>query len=242
MAISFTDQVAAFLAVSGNQSGFPALVGLAAFATASFTQRYSSGGFKLNTVTLGAPANFRFQQLFNGDVRLTGARERRSEQPPREVYNMRVELGAPSWVDAIFTVPAQMAIQPTPGAIQLGPAGGLTQAGVGDPGPTQHALAFKLAVATDVVNTTYQTQCFVFATSDPAPVQDLRRVAAVRRIVDQSDSGLVSLDGSPDQSPNLFVQLYPTGVLAATPLSQNAVVAAFGAADVLAAFVNIPNM
>jgi hypothetical protein len=242
MAISFTDQVTAFLAASGNQSGFPAFVGLAAFATASFTQRYSSGGFQLNSVTLGGPTNFRFQQMFNGDLRLTGARERRSEQPPREVYNMRVELGAPSWVDAIFTVPAQMAIQPTPGAIQLGPAGGLTQTGVGDPGRTQHALAFKLAVATDVVNTTYQTQCFVFATSDPAPVQDLRRIAAVRRIVDQSDSGLVSLDGSPDQSPNLFVQLYPTGVLAATPLSQNAVVAAFGAADVLAAFVNIPNM
>jgi hypothetical protein len=242
MAVSFADQVAAFLAVSDNQSGFPALVGLAAFATSSFTQRYSSDGFKLNSVTLGAPTNFRFQQLFNGDLRLTGARERRSEQPPREAYDLRVGLGAPSWVDAIFTVPAQLAIQPIPGAIQLGPAGGPMQAGVTDPGPTQHALAFQLPVATDVVNTTYQAQCYVFATSDPAPVQDLRRIGAVRRIVDQSDRGLASLDGAPDQSPSLFVQLYPTGVLGATPLSQNAVVAAFGAADVLAAFVGIPNM
>ena len=242
MAVSFADQVAAFMAVSGNQSAFPALVGLAAFATSSFTQRYGSGGFKLNSVTLGVPTSFRFQQLFNGDLRLTGARERRSEQPPREAYDMRVELGAPSWVDMTFAVPAQLAIQPTPGAIQLGPTGGLIQAGVSDPGPTRHALAFNLPVTTDVVTTTYQAQCYVFATSDPAPVQDLRRIGAVRRIVDQSDSGLVSLDGSSDQSPTLFVQLYPMGVLGATPLSQNAVVAAFGAADVLAAFISIPNM
>ena len=71
---------------------------------------------------------------------------------------------------------------------------------------------------------------------------DLRRIGAVRRIVEASDRGLATLDGAATQSPYLFVQLYPTGVLAATPLSQAAVVAAFGAADVLAAFVTIPDM
>lgn len=71
---------------------------------------------------------------------------------------------------------------------------------------------------------------------------DLRRIGAVRRIVEASDRGLATLDGAANQSPYLFVQLYPTGVLAATPLSQVAVVAAFGAADVLAAFITIPNM
>ena len=242
MAISFVDQVAAFLAVAGNQSGFPALVGLSAFATTSFTQRYSTGGFVLNTVNLGAPANFQFQRLFNGDMRLTGARERRSEQPPREAYDLRVAMGAPSWVDAVFTAPVQLAIQPVPGAVQLGPGGGVTQAGVSDPAPTQHAIAFQLAVVTDAYNATYQAHCYVFAASDPSPVDDLRRIAAVRRIVDQGDRSLASLDGAAGQSPSLFVQLYPTGVLGPKPLSQNAVAAAFGAADVLAAFVSIPDM
>jgi len=241
MAVSFVDQVAAFLAVSANQSRFPALVGLPAFATASFTQRYGSGGFQLNAVTLGAPADFRFQQAFNADMRLYGTRERRSEQPPREAYDLRVSLGAPSWVDAVFTVPAQLAIQPVPGAIQLGGAGSLAQAGVTDPGPQTHQLTFQLAVTTGVVNATYQAECFVFAASDPSPVADLRRIGAVRRIVEASDRGLVTLDGAASQSPYLFVQLYPAGVLA-TPLSQAAVVAAFGAADVLAAFITIQNM
>jgi hypothetical protein len=242
MAISFVDQVAAFLAVDANQAGFPAQIGLSAFATSSFTQKYGSGGFELNSVTLGAPADFRFQQAFNADMRLSGTRERRSEQPPREAYDLRVGLGAPSWVDAVFTVPAQMAIQPVPGAIQLGGAGSLAHAGVTDPGPQTYQIALQLAVTTDVVNATYQAECFVFAASDPSPVADLRRIGAVRRIVEASDRGLATLDGAADQSPYLFVQLYPTGVLAPTPLSQAAVVAAFGAADVLAAFITIPNM
>jgi hypothetical protein len=242
MAISFVDQVAAFLAASGNQSGFPGQIGLSAFATSSFTQKYGSGGFTLNSVTLGAPADFRFQQALNADTRLCGTRERRSEQPPRDAYDLRIGLGAPSWVDAVFTVPAQLAIQPTPGQVQLGGAGSLTQAGVTDPGLQTHQIAFQLAVTTDVVNATYQAKCFVFATSDPSPVADLRRIGAVRRIVEGSDGGLATLDGAANQSPYLFVQLYPTGVLAAAPLSQAAVVAAFGAADVLAAFISIPNM
>src|SRR3712207_1855751 len=120
MAVSFVDQVAAFLAVGVNQSGLSAQIGLPAFATLSFTQKYGNGGFQLKSVTLGAPTDFRFQQAFNADMRLSGTRERRSEQPPREVYDLRVGLGAPSWVDAVFTVPAQMVIQPVPGAIQLG--------------------------------------------------------------------------------------------------------------------------
>src|ERR1700689_908851 len=167
MAVSFADQVTAFLGVGANQSGFPAQIGLPTFATSSFTQKYGSGGFELNSVTLGAPADFHFQQAFNADMRLSGPRERRSEQPPREAYDLRVGLGAPSWVDAVFAVPAQLAIQPVPGAIQLGGAGSLTEAGVTDTGLQTHQLAVQLAVTTDVVNATYQAECFVFAASDP---------------------------------------------------------------------------
>ncbi len=242
MAISFGDQVVAFLAVTANQAQFATLTGLAGFATTSFTNRYGQGGVQVNSVTLGAASNFRFQQPFNCEARLCGFRERRSEQPRRDWYELRMAREAPSWVDAILTVPVQLAVQPMPGSILLGQAGGLTQAGVTDPAPTVHDLQFQIAVDTNALTLSYQASCFVFATADPSPVTDMRRITAVRQIVEQDGTFLVSLDGTADQAPLLFVQLYPAGVLPTTPVSQAAVVAAFGAADVLAAFLTVPNI
>ena len=242
MAISFGDQVVAFLAVTANQAQFAALTGLAGFATTSFTSRYGQGGFQVNSVTLGAASDFRFQQPFNCETRLCGFRERRSEQPRRDWYELKMSREAPSWVDVALTVPVQFAVQPFPGSIQLGPAGGLTQAGVTDPAPTVHDLQFQVAVATGALTLSYQASCFAFATADPSPVNDLRRITAIRQIVEQDGAFLASLDGTPDQTPFLFVQLYPAGVLPATPVSQAAVVAAFGASDVLAAFLTVPNI
>ena len=57
MPISFPDQVVAFLANPANQGPFPGTIGLAAFATASFTRRYGQGGFEVTGVTLGAPSS-----------------------------------------------------------------------------------------------------------------------------------------------------------------------------------------
>ena len=242
MTISFNDQVVAFLAVAANQAQFVTMTGLAGFATTSFTRKYGQNGFQLNTVTLGAATDFRFQELFNSEARLAGFREKRSEQPQRHWYEMKMGREAPSWVDAVLTLPVQFAVQPVPGSIQLGPAGGLTQAGVSDQAPTIHQLQFQVPVTTDVLTLNYQARCFVFATADPSPVNDLRRIATVRKTVEKGGEFLASLDGTANQAPYLFVQLYPNGVIPATPVSQAAVVAAFGAADVLAAFLTLPDI
>jgi hypothetical protein len=242
MAISFDDQVAAFLAVTTNQAQFAATTGLAAFATTSFTQKYGQGGFQLSTVTLGAPSTFRVQEVFNSERRFSGFREKRSEQPQRHWYDLRVSREAPVWVDAVVTMPIQFAIQPVPGSLQLGPSGGLVQAGVSDPALLTHSLQFQMPVATSALTVTFQAQCLVFVTADPSPVTDLRRIISVRRIVENDGQFLASLDGTDEQTPYLFVQLYPAGVLAATPLSQAAVVATFAASDVLAVFLTVPNL
>jgi hypothetical protein len=242
LTISFADQVIAFLAVTSNQAQLATLTGLADFATTSFTNKYGQGGFQVNSVTLGTASNFRFQQPFNCEGRLSGFRERRSEQPPRDWYQLKMSREAPTWVDVALTVPVDLAVQAVPGSIQLGPSGGLTQSGITDPAPTIHDFQFQLAVTTTVQTLSYQANCLVFAAADPAPVNDLRRITAVRRTLEEDGTYLVSLDGTTDQKPLLFVQLYPAGVLPATPLSETAVVAAFGAADVLAAFLTVPNM
>jgi len=242
LAISFGDQVLAFFAVAANQAQFATLTGLAAFASTSFTSKYGQNGFQVTAVTLGAAADFRFQEPFNCEARLSGFRERRSEQPRRDWYQLKLGREAPSWVDVVATVPVQLAVQPVPGSIQLGSAGGLTQAGVTDPAPTVHDFQFQVAVDTTALTLNYQANCFVFATADPSPVNDLQRITAVRQLIEQDGAFLASLDGTPDQTPNFFVQLYPTGVLPATPVSQQAVVAAFAASDTLAAFLTVPNI
>jgi hypothetical protein len=240
MGIAFIDQVAAFLAMPANQGQFATTVGLGAFATTAYTKRYSQGGFQVNSVTLGAPANFQIQQSLNGETRLSGFREKRSEQPQRHWYEIRLLRETQGWVDATFNVPVQFTLQMMPGSIPLGSGGGVTQAGVSDPALLTHNLQFLLPVTTDTFTASYEASVYVFAATDPSPVADLRRILALRQALEDDAQFLVSLDGSADQRPYLFVQLYPAGVLTGPPLSQAGVVATFAAADILASFITVP--
>lgn len=240
MAVGFADQLVAFLAVPANLGPFLNTIGLATFAGVSFTRRYGQGGFQVDGVTLGTPTGLRLEVFLSDDMRLSGSREKRSENPQRYWYDLKVSREDPGWVDVVFTVPAQFALHAVPGSIQLGPGGDLVPAGVSEPQPLQHKLRFQLPVGTDPFTLSYALGVHVFATADPTPVLDLHRVLSVRRLLEDDPQFLASLDGTADQRPYLFVQVYPGGLLAGPPLSQAAVVQAFDAADVLATFVNLP--
>jgi len=242
MPVSFPDQVVAFLANPANQGPFPGTIGLTAFATTSFTRRYGQGGFQINGVTLGTPAGFRLQEFLLDQTRISGFREKRSEQPQRYWYELRVGREDSGWADVTFTVPVQLAVQAVPGSIQLGPGGDLTPAGFSEPAPLEHQLRFQMPVGVDPFSLGFNAGVYVFATADPSPVVDLRRILVLRRLLENDSQFLASLDGSADQRPYLFVQLYPSGTLAGPPLSEAAVVQTFGAVDVLAAFIAIPAM
>jgi hypothetical protein len=242
MTVGFADQVAAFLANPANQSPFPGTIGLPAFAITSFGRRYGQGGFQVSGITFGTPGDFRLQELVIDQERISGFREKRSEQPQRFSYELRVGRQETGWVDATFTVPAQLAVQAVPGSIQLGPGGDLVPAGRSEPAPFTHKLAFQIPVLTDALTLGFDAAVYVFATADPSPVADLRRILALRRLLEADPHFLVSLDGTADQRPYLFVQLYPGASLSGPPLSEAAVVQTFGMADVLAAFITVPAM
>jgi hypothetical protein len=242
MAVGFADQVVAFLANPANQVPFVGTVGLGAFAGTSFTKRYGQGGFEVDGVTLGNPANVQVEEFLSDAVRISGFREKRGEQPQRHWYELRVRREDSGWVDVTFTVPVQFALHAVPGSIQLGPGGDLLSAGVTDLGPLQHQLNFQLPVGTDAFTLSYTLGVFVFATADPSPVADLRRVLGLRRMLEGDPQFLASLDGTADQRPYVFIQVYPSGLLQSGPLSEAAVVQTFAAADVLAAFITIPAM
>ncbi|HZW32687.1 MAG TPA: hypothetical protein VFF52_18385 [Isosphaeraceae bacterium] len=242
MAVGFADQVVAYLANPANQGPFLSTVGLAAFAGTSFTQRYGQGGFQVDGVTLGTAAGFQLQRFLFDTLKVAGYREKRSEQPQRHWYELRVGREDSGWVDVAFTVPAQFALHAFPGSIPLGPGGDLVTAGVSDPAPLQHQLAFLLPVGTDAFTLSYTLGVYVFASSDPSPVADLRRVQGLRRLLENDPQFLAALDGSGDQRPYVFVQLYAAGALQGGPLSEAAVVQMFAAADVLAAFLTLPAM
>jgi hypothetical protein len=242
MPISFPDQVVAFLANLTNQGTFPGTIGLAAFATTSFTRRYGQGGFEVTGVTLGTPSDFHFQEFLLDQARVSGFREKRSEQPQRFWYELRIGHENSGWADVTFTIPVQLAVQAVPGSIQLGPAGNLTSAGFSEPAPLEHQLNFQIPVLTDPLSLAYNAEVYVFATADPSPVADLRRILALRRPLENDPQFLVSLDGTADKRPYLFVQLYPSTTLSGPPVSQAAVVQTFAAADALAAFIAVPNM
>jgi hypothetical protein len=239
VAVSFADQFLAFLADPANQSTFAGTIGLAAFASASFTRRYGKDGFQVNDVTLAAPANFTFQEGFFGETRLTGFREQRSDRPERKWYELRISRNEPGWVDATFSVPAKFAIEAVPGSIQIGQGGELVNAGVSEPLPLTHTLKFQLPVITGGFTIDFDLRAFAFASSDPSPVGDLRRIQNLRRPLEEDSQFLATLDGLPDQTPYVFIQLYKKGVLDGTGLTETNVVQAFAAADVLAAFVTI---
>jgi hypothetical protein len=244
MPISFPDQVVALLANPANQGPFPGAIGLAAFATTSLTRRYGRGGFQVTGVTPGTPSDFRLQELLLDQARISGFREKRSEQPQRFWYELRIGREDSGWADVTFTLPVQLAVQAVPGSIQLGPSGDLIPAGFSEPAPLEHQLQFQIPVLTDPLSLTYNAGVYVFATADPSPAADLRRILALRRLLENDPEFLASLDGSAGQRPYLFVQLYPSGTLsgATTPLTLAAVVQTFGAADVLAAVITVPNM
>jgi hypothetical protein len=242
MPISFPDQVVAFLGNPTNQGPFPGTIGLAAFATTSFTGRYGQGGFQVTGVTLGSPSDFRVQELLLDQARISGFREKRSEQPQRFWYELRIGRGDSGWADATFTIPVQLTVQAFPGSIQLGPAGNLVPAGLSEPAPLEHQLNFQMPVLTDPLSFEFNAGVYVFATADPSPVVDLRRILALRRLLENDPQFLTSLDGTADHRPYLFVQLYPSTTLTGPPLSQAAVVQTFAAADALAAFIAVPNM
>ena len=207
---------------------------------ASFKRRYGKDGFQVNGVTLAAPTDFRVQEGLFGETRLTGFREQRSERPERKWYELRISRNEPAWIDASFSVPAKFAIEAVPGSIQIGPGSDLVGAGISDPSPQTHTLKFQLPVMTGGFTVDYDLKTFVFAASDPSPVADLRRIQSLRRLLEDDPQFLVTLDGSPDQTPYIFTQLYKSGALKAPALSEAAVVQAFAAADVLAAFMTIP--
>jgi hypothetical protein len=240
--ISFADQVVAFLAQASNQGAFADMIGLAAFAGASLTRRYGQGGFQVNGVSLGTPSAFRLQELLLDDLRVTGSREKRGEQPQRHSYELRLRRENSGWVDVTFTLPVELALQAVPGSIPLGPGGDLVPAGASEPEPLRHQLKFQLPVTTDAFSRSCVAGVYVFAAGEPSPVADLRRIRAVQRLLDEDPQSLVSLDGGPEQQPSLFVQLYPSGALQGGPLSEPTIVATFAAADVLAAFVTLPAM
>jgi hypothetical protein len=207
-------------------------------------RRYGQGGFEVTGVTLGTPSDFHLQELLLDQARISGFREKRSEQPQRFWYELRIGREDSGWADMTFTIPVQLAAQAFPGSIQLGPAGGLTSVGFSEPAPLEHQLNFQIPVSTDPLSFEFNAGVYVFATADPSPVADLRRILALRRLLENGPQFLASLDGTPDQRPYLFVQLYPSGTLSgsSTPLTLSAVVQTFGAADVLAGVIAVPNM
>jgi hypothetical protein len=239
VAVSFADQFLAFLADPANQGTFAGTIGLAGFAGASFARRYGKDGFQVNGVTLAAPTDFRFQEGLFGETRLTGFREQRSERPERKWYELRIGRNEQGWIDAAFSVPAKFAVEAVPGSIQIGPGGDLVDAGVSEPSPLTHLLKFQLPVMTGAFTIDFDLRAFAFASGDPSPVADLRRIQNLRRPLEEDSQFLVTLDGSPDQTPYIFIQLYKKGALDGTGLTEANVVQAFAAADVLAAFVTI---
>jgi hypothetical protein len=242
MAIGFADEALVFLANPANQGPFPGTIGLAAFATTSFTAKYGKDGFQVNAVTLGVPSEFQLEKFLWGETRTTGSREKRGEQPERYSYELRISQKKLGWIDVSFAVPVQLTIQAVPGSVQLGPGGDVVPAGVSEPQPLKHSLRFKLPVQTDPLSLAYGGKAFVFATSDPAPVADMRRICEIRRRLEEDPGFLASLDGSAGQAPYLFVQLYQKDAFQGTALSEGSVVQAFAAIDVLAAFITIPAM
>jgi hypothetical protein len=242
MAVTFVDQVMANLATSANRAPFINTIGLGAFAATSFARRYGASGFQVDSVALGPVSDLQLQQPVLDDFRVTGFSERRSERPERKQIDYRVHkqevLG---WVDATFTTNAAFSLHVMPGSVALGPTADVEPAGWQPaPAPMTSQSKFLLALATDQVTLTYTLQVHVFLSAGLSPSDDLRRIRNVRQFLEADPAFLVSLDGTPDQRPFLFVQIYPAGAADGGPLAAAAITQLFDAADVLAAFLAPP--
>lgn len=238
MAVSYVDQVMSYLSTSANRDSFVTTIGLATFAGTSFTRRYGQGGFQVDGVTLGSLDDVHLQLLIQDDLRITGTREHRGERPERHWADYRLhKQQALGWVDVSFITPAQFALHLVPGTLALGPGADVEQNGVDTPPPPMtYRLKFQVPFTTDGFTLAYTLQVYVFVSNDLSPIDDLRRIQALRQFLEADPRFLTSLDGPADQRPFLFAQIYPAGAAAAGPLSQAAIVQLFDAADVLAAF------
>jgi len=242
MAVTFVDQVLAYLATSANRDPFIAAIGLAAYAGTSFTRRYGQGSFQVDGVTLGEPNDFHLQLPIMDDLRVMGTRERRNGCVERQWIDYHIhkqeQLG---WVDASFTTPAQLALHAMPGTLILGPGADVQQDGVDAPPPPQnYRLKLRVPVATDAFTLDYTLRIYVFIAAEPAPTADLRRILLLRRYLEADPRFLASLDGPPDQQPFVFVQIYPADAAEGGPLKQAAIAQLFDAADILTAFFAVP--
>jgi hypothetical protein len=242
MAVTYVDQVMAYLALSANRTAFIDAISLAAFAGTSFTRRYSSNGFQVDSVSLDPPDDFRIQQLIQDDIRITGFSDKRTERHERKWIDYRIrKQQVIGWIDAAFTTQTSLALHAVPGSAVLGPQGTVEQAGTQSaPPPTTWQSNFLLALTTDQFSLSYPLQVKVFMAAVVSPTDDLRRILAVRNFLEADPAFLVSLDGSPDQRPLLFVQVYPADAADGGPLSPAAIAQLFDEADVLAAFFALP--
>jgi hypothetical protein len=242
MAVTFADQVLAYIANSANQNTFVNTIGLSAFAGASFAARYGQNSVQVDNVALDNLDAFRLQQVIQDDLRIMGISERRTAAPERHQIDYRIHkeqtLG---WVDAAFTMRAQFNAHAMPGSFPLGPGAGVQQAGV-DPAPPPMSFTpkFLLTLVTEAFTLTYTLQVYVFIASEVSPTDDLRRVCALRAFLEKDPSFLASLDGPPDQRPFVFVQIYPANADLGGLLTQPAIVQLFNAADILASFFTLP--
>jgi hypothetical protein len=242
MPVTFTDQVLAYLASSANQSTFISTIGLAAFSSASFAARYAQNSFQVDNVTLDNLDAFRLQQAIQDDLRIMGSSERRAATAERWLFDYRLHkeetLG---WVDAAFKMRAQFNAHVVPGSFPLGPGAGVQQAGVVPaPPPMSFTQKFLLTLVTNAFTLTYTLQVYVFVASQVSPTDDLRRIVTLRTFLEKDPGFLVSLDGTPDQQPCTFVQIYPDDADLGGLLTQAGIVQLFNTADVLASFFTIP--
>lgn len=241
MPVTFVDQLMAYLATSANLTTLINSISLAAYAGTSFTRQYGQNGFQVDSVALAAPQGFQLQQLILDDLRFTGT-EQRSDHGSRTLYDLRYhrqhEIG---WVDASFVTQATFNAHAIPGSFQLGPSAGVAQDGVSAaPPPASFVSQFVLSLSTDPFTLSYPLSVCMFASEELSPTQDLRRILEIRTFLQSDPAFLRSLDGSPDQRPLLFAQIYPATAAVGGPLSEPEVASLFDADDILAAFFTIP--
>jgi hypothetical protein len=242
MAVTYVDQVMAYLALGANRTAFINAIGLAAFAGTSFTRRYGNSGFQVDSVSLDPPSDLRIQQLIQDDLRITGFSDRRSERPERKWIDYRIrKQQVIGWIDAMFMTQASLALHAVPGSVALGPQAAVEQAGTQSaPVPMTWRSSFLLALTTDQFSLSYPLKVCVLMATAVSPTDDLRRILLVRNFLEADPAFLTSLDGSPNQRPLLFVQAYPAGAADGGPLGEAAIAQLFDEADVLAAFFALP--
>jgi hypothetical protein len=242
MAVTFVDQVMAYLTTDANRAAFNNAIGLPAFAGASFLRRYGAGGFQLDGVALDVPTDFQLQQMVESRPRLTGFSEHYRERPERKRIDYtlhRQEIVG--WVDAGFATQATLSLHAVPGSLLLGPGADVEEAGTATaPPPMSFRTSLLLGLTTDAFTLVYTAQVFVLLAAVPAPTDDLRRIRQMRSVLEADPAFLASLDGPLDQRPYLFVQVYAQGSADGGPLTPAAITTLFDAADVLAAFFALP--